>query len=258
MPAEPVELLSQTRPFSLLPLPVLEETASKLSLMTFSRGTVLALQGRTTLDYVYLIRSGSLELFFESNGRKTLQGTLDPGDIFGAISILMNAGLSIRSLAVTEDAALYLMPKKAFLDLCDRHAFILDHFNRAFSQRMQNESYAAAIAGAQTAHFLARIPPFSFLPEEDLRSLAPHTSSVFFPAFNFTVAVSLSGCTSRHFNASCTTSPFTQIRSASSLPVSSLTVFGLLQSIVRIAYAAQFSFRSPGSSLRRLITIRPD
>ena len=114
MPAEPVELLSQTRPFSLLPLPVLEETASKLSLMTFSRGTVLALQGRTTLDYVYLIRSGSLELFFESNGRKTLQGTLDPGDIFGAISILMNAGLSIRSLAVTEDAALYLMPKKAF------------------------------------------------------------------------------------------------------------------------------------------------
>ena len=117
MPTEAVELLSKAPPFSLLPFPVLEETASKLSLMTFSRGTVLALQGRTTLDYVYLIRSGSLELFFESDGRKTLQGALGPGDIFGAISILLNAGLSIRSLEVTEDAALYLMPKKVFLDL---------------------------------------------------------------------------------------------------------------------------------------------
>ncbi len=181
MPAEAVELLSKTQPFSLLPLTVLEETASKLSLVRFPRGTVLALQGRTTLDYVYLIRSGSLELFFESDGRKTLQGALGPGDIFGAISILMNAGLSIRSLAVMEDAALYLMPKKAFLDLGDRYPSILDHFNRAFSQRMQNETYAATIAGSQVAHFLARIPPFSFLPEEDLRALAPHTSSVFFP-----------------------------------------------------------------------------
>jgi CBS domain-containing protein len=176
-----VELLSQSSPFSRLPLPVLEETASKMSLMTFSRGTVLALQGRTTLDYVYFIRSGSLELFFDGDGRKTLQGALGPGEIFGAISILMNAGLAIRSLAVMEDAALYLMPKKVFLDLCDRHAFILGHFNQAFAQRMQNESYAAAIAGSQTALFLARIPPFSFLPEEDLRALAPHTSSVFFP-----------------------------------------------------------------------------
>ncbi len=181
MPAMSVELLSQSSPFSRLPLPVLEETASKMSLMTFSRGTVLALQGRTTLDYVYFIRSGSLELFFDGDGRKTLQGALGPGEIFGAISILMNAGLAIRSLAVMEDAALYLMPKKVFLDLCDRHAFILDHFNQAFAQRMQNESYAAAIAGSQTALFLARIPPFSFLPEEDLRALAPHTSSVFFP-----------------------------------------------------------------------------
>jgi CBS domain-containing protein len=181
MPDKPVELLSKTQPFSLLPLSVLEATAAKLSLMTFSQGTVLALQGRTTLDYVYLVRSGSLELFFEGDGRKTLHGTLHRGDCFGAISILMNAGLSIRSLVVVEDAALYLMPKKAFLDLCDRHAFILDHFDQAFSQRMQNETYAMAIAATQVTHFLSRIPPFSFLPEEELRALAPHISSIFFP-----------------------------------------------------------------------------
>jgi CBS domain-containing protein len=181
MPDEPVELLSKTTPFSLLPHPVLEGIVPKLSLMTFPQGTVLTLQGRTTLDYVYLIRSGSLELFFEGDGRKNLQGTLGPGDIFGAISILMNAGLSIRSLAVVEEAALYLMPKKAFLELCDRHPIILDYFNRIFTDRMQNETYAAAIASSQATHFLSRIPPFSFLPEEDVRALAPHTSRVFFP-----------------------------------------------------------------------------
>ena len=181
MPAEAVELLSKTQPFSLLPLTVLEETASKLSLMRFPRGTVLAC--RAGPRSITCTSSAPAAWNFSSRvtAARRCKAALGPGDIFGAISILMNAGLSIRSLAVMEDAALYLMPKKAFLDLCDRYPSILDHFNRAFSQRMQNETYAATIAGSQVAHFLARIPPFSFLPEEDLRALAPHTSSVFFP-----------------------------------------------------------------------------
>jgi len=181
MPEEAIELLSKTKPFAMLPRPVLVETAAKLSLVTFPQGTVLAVQGRTTLDYLYLIRSGNLELFFEREGRRTLQGGLVPGDVFGAISILMNAGLSIRSLVVLEDATLYLMPRKVFLELCERHSLLTDHFSQAFNQRMQNESYAAAIAASQVVNFLSRIPPFSFLPEEELGALRPHISSVFFP-----------------------------------------------------------------------------
>ena len=176
-----VELLSKTQPFTRLSPPVVEEAASTLVLMTFQPGTVLAVQGRTTLDHVYLVRSGRLELFFETEGRKSLQGTIGAGGIFGAISILMNAGLSIRSLTVEEEASLYLMPKKSFLDLCGRHQLIYDHFIAVFQERMQNESYARAIAASQVTHFLSQIPPFSFLPEEELNSVEPDISSVFFP-----------------------------------------------------------------------------
>jgi CBS domain-containing protein len=176
-----VELLSKTQPFARLPHQVVEEAAATLVLMTFQPGTMLAVQGRTSLDHVYLVRSGRLELFMETEGRKALQGVIGAGGVFGAISILMNVGLSIRSMVVEEEASLYLMPKKGFLDLCQRHRFIYDHFRAAFEERMQNESYARAIAASQVTHFLSRIPPFSFLPEDELNSLAPDIGSAFFP-----------------------------------------------------------------------------
>ncbi len=159
MTRDAVELLSQTRPFGRLPARLLEETASKMSLMTFAGGTVLAVQGATTLDHVYFIRSGSLELFFESEGEKTLRGVLGPGNLFGAMSILMNAGLAIRSLTVVHAASAYLLPKKAFVDLCGSHRFVRDHFQALFDQRMRDESYAAAIAASQVIYVLSQIPP---------------------------------------------------------------------------------------------------
>ncbi|MGE5256801.1 MAG: putative nucleotidyltransferase substrate binding domain-containing protein [Hyphomicrobiales bacterium] len=176
-----VELLLKTQPFARLSPQVVEGAAADLVLMTFQPGTVLAVQGRTALDHIYLVRSGRLEIFLETEGQKILRGTLGAGDIFGAISILMNAGLSIRSLAVEEEASLYLMTQKSFLDLCDRHRFVYDYFREVFKERMQNESYARAIAGSQVTHFLSRIPPFSFLPEEEVQSIALDISSEFFP-----------------------------------------------------------------------------
>jgi CBS domain-containing protein len=181
MTRDAVELLSQTRPFGRLPARLLEETASKMSLMTFAGGTVLAVQGATTLDHVYFIRSGSLELFFESEGEKTLRGVLGPGNLFGAMSILMNAGLAIRSLTVVHAASAYLLPKKAFVDLCGSHRFVRDHFQALFDQRMRDESYAAAIAASQVIYVLSQIPPFSFLPPEEVRLLAPAVSKVVTP-----------------------------------------------------------------------------
>lgn len=182
MASDAVECLSRVDPFSVLPPPVIEATAALLQLVTFPSGEVLALQGRTTLEDVYIVRSGALELFFDSHGRKTLYGTLGPGEVFGAISILMNAGLAVRSLVVLKDAEVYRMPKEVFLSLCARHPAIAEHYSGAFTQRMQNEGYAAALAASQLTHFLWRHPPFSFLPEDELRLLPPHLSRVAFPA----------------------------------------------------------------------------
>ncbi len=176
-----IEVLARIKPFGELPGRELGEIAAALAPMRFAAGTLLAVQGRSTLDYVYIVRSGRLELFFEEPGKKTLRAELAPGDIFGAVSILFNGGLAIRSLRALEEAELWLIPRQRFLDLCRRHARLTAHFEGVFSERMQNEEYARSLAGSLLTQFLARIPPFSFLPEEELRRLAPHLRRLFIP-----------------------------------------------------------------------------
>lgn len=176
-----VDFLSKIEPFARLPGDVLEAAAAQLALMTFSGGTVLAEQGRTTMDQIYIVRSGRLDLFFESRGEKALRSSLEAGDIFGGISILMNAGLAIRSLTVEADSALYVLPKPIFLDLCQRFSHFRSHFVSAFNRRMQDESYGAAIAASQVVYFLSKILPFSFLEEEEVKAVAPSVTAVYYP-----------------------------------------------------------------------------
>ena len=181
MTGQVVEFLGKTEPFSRIAKQDLEQIASKVSVMTYPGGSVLGIQGETTLDQIFVIRSGSVELFFEDQGQKRLRGMLNPGEIFGAISILMNLGLSIRTAKVKDDAILYVLPKKAFLDLCNRHASVYDYFAGTFSARMVDESYAAIIASLQAFAFLTEVDPFSFLPEEELKKIAGELSIVHYP-----------------------------------------------------------------------------
>lgn len=176
-----VDFLSHIEPFARLPGDVLSVAAAQLALMTFPGGTVLAEQGRTTMDQIYIVSDGRLDLFFESRGERTLRSSLGTGDIFGGISILMNAGLAIRSLTVEADAALYVLPKPVFLDLCRRFSHFRSHFVSAFNRRMQDESYGAAIAASQVVYFLAKILPFSFLEEEEVQAVAPSVTAVYYP-----------------------------------------------------------------------------
>jgi CBS domain-containing protein len=181
MSSASVGLLSKIEPFSRLPLDVLEAVAAHAPLMTFPSGTVLAEQGRTTLDQIYIVSSGQLDLFFESRGKKSLRSTLKPGDIFGGISILMNAGLAIRSLTVISDASLYVVPKHVFVDLCRRYGAFQAFFIAAFNWRMEDESYGAAIAASQVVYFLSKIIPFSFVEEEEVKVIAPLVTAVHHP-----------------------------------------------------------------------------
>lgn len=181
MTGQIVEFLGTTEPFSRIPERDVEQLASKVSVMTYPSGSVLGIQGETTLEQMLVIRSGSVELFFEDRGQKRLQGTLNPGEIFGAISILMNLGLSIRTAKVRDDATLYVLPKKTFVDLCNRHASVYEYFAETFNERMVDESHAAIIASSQAFTFLSEVDPFSFLPEEELKKIAGELSTVHYP-----------------------------------------------------------------------------
>jgi CBS domain-containing protein len=138
--------LSAVAPFSFLEDDQIEEVAQKLSLVHYPKDTVLFVQGKTRVGYLYILQKGSVERYLENGNRKTMSGILGEGDTYGGISILLNDGISIRTLKVTEDTYFYVLPKEPFLELCRQHESITEFFTDTFGKRMLNRSYASIIA----------------------------------------------------------------------------------------------------------------
>ena len=77
MDNQALEFLSKLEPFSRLPQDELQQAVSQMSTVRYPKGTILAEQGKTTLDKISIISSGTLELYFESQGQKILRGLLE-------------------------------------------------------------------------------------------------------------------------------------------------------------------------------------
>ena len=173
--------LSKQAPFSKLPQPELKRISESVTTENYAGGHNLSKQGRTNLEHVYIVKDGVLELFYESDGEKEMSGLLKQGKIFGGISLLMNAGISVRSVNVLEDATLYVLPEKVFLDVCTLHTDFYEYFAEKFRKRMLNKSYASVVAAGQVLHFLYELAPFSFLPREDVEKMAAAVSIINYP-----------------------------------------------------------------------------
>jgi len=167
--------------FSKLPKKEVSFVAAEIEVKKYPKSTVLAVQGRTKLDCVYIINAGSMELFYESDGQKSIKGILEPGETFGGVSILMNAGISVRTVQVVADATLYVLPQKAFLEVCTRNKNFYEHFAGRFRSQMSNDSYASIVAAGQALHFISDLVPINFLPEEEISRIAASISIINYP-----------------------------------------------------------------------------
>ena len=175
------QFLSHLPPFSELPQNELLQVAGEMSVEVFPKNIVLSVQGKTKLESVYFIKKGSLELFYDFDGKKELTGFLKPGEIFGGLCILMNAGISIRTVKIVEDATLYTLPEKVFLEICARHNFLYQYFAAKFRKRMSDKTYSSVAVAGQAQHFLSRLVPFSFLPEEEIEKISKEVSIIKYP-----------------------------------------------------------------------------
>ena len=149
--------LSGVAPFSFLPEEVIEQTAKKISIVSYPKGTILFTQSRTRVGHLYILQQGAADRYFEKDGEKTMHELIGAGDLYGGISMLLNDGLSVRTLEVTQDAYFYLLPKKDFAQLCGSYAAFSEFFTDTFGKRMLDRSYAAIVARTTT------------LPEEELQ-----------------------------------------------------------------------------------------
>jgi CBS domain-containing protein len=176
-----LDILSKTEPFSDLGKPELSGLVPKITEATFPAGTEFSFQNKTRIDYVDIIKSGVLEIYYEKEGERYLSGLLRTGDLFGGISILMNQGLSVRTVIVQKNAEVYRVPKRDFLELCSVHKSFHRYFVDTFTRRMRDESYAAVVSARKAFLFLSGIVPFSFLPEQELEKVAAGLSVVRHP-----------------------------------------------------------------------------
>jgi CBS domain-containing protein len=138
--------LSDVGPFTFLPVEAVERAARSISMVFYPKGSILFTQGRTWVGYLYILQKGSAERYYERNGKKEMHDILSEGDLYGGISMLLNDGLSVRTLEVTEDAYFYLLPKENFLTICETYDEFTEYFTDTFGKRMLDKSYAAIIA----------------------------------------------------------------------------------------------------------------
>ena len=165
---EAKKLYSRAKPFRLLPEDAIEELAEWTTEIRAARGQLVAEQAKTEIGKIFYIRKGAIELYYEQDGEKTLGARMVGGETFGGISILMNAGVAVRTAKVEDDALFYAIPSERFLALCETHPSFREYFTEAFHQRKRDESYASILVTGQARDFLSSTVPFSFLSETDL------------------------------------------------------------------------------------------
>ena len=173
--------LSKMPHFSFLPKQEIEQIVASSTEKQYAKGTVLAVEGETRIENIFVVTRGSLSLHDENEGKWRLVGYIKKGEVFGGISILMNSGISLKSVRIEKDCRGYEIPADTFQDLCTRHKAFFDYFIENFSHNIFDDSLSGIIETGQAKYFLSAVAPFSFLPEEEIDQIAISLSIVRYP-----------------------------------------------------------------------------
>lgn len=108
------EHLGRYPPFDRLSEQLLDKVASSVEISYF-RAESLILSYKQSIDALYYIRSGAVEVYRHNN---ELYNRLGEGDIFGQLALLHNHHVRYPASAI-EDTLVYLIPDAVFQQLCD-------------------------------------------------------------------------------------------------------------------------------------------
>ncbi len=142
---EAFRFLKSGLPFSLLPDEAIDNAAAGMSNVKYPEGSILFVQDRTKVENLYVIRKGAAERYYEESDRKIRGALSGEGTVYGGISMLLNDGVAVRTLRMNEDSEFYVLPKRDFLDLCDRYPALVEYFTDVFGKRMMDTAYAELI-----------------------------------------------------------------------------------------------------------------
>jgi CBS domain-containing protein len=168
MNTEIQSLLSSVEPFSLLPEKAGAELCRGIEREERPAGSLLRVQGQTPAREIYLVESGRVEWYFEENGLKLLHRFLEQGEIFGALSVLLEENEELFSVRAVEDTVLLRLDRERFLELMQEYPSFLQACTHSLGKWFLDPTFAAIVNRGY--HFRTGVPPL-FL-KQAARSLA--------------------------------------------------------------------------------------
>ncbi len=126
------KFLSEVEPFSFLDKEEIRKIAHNLQVAYYKKGEVIFEENSKPLEYLYLLRSGSVRL--EREGQ--LVEYIHKGESFGYPSLMTSESPNLIALAV-EDSVVFLLHKKLFNKLLSEHEDIREYFTKKLTKRLQ-------------------------------------------------------------------------------------------------------------------------
>ena len=121
------DYISKMPHFSMLSRDIREKIAAQAVEESHPVGKRYAEQGLTHIDSIFIVEKGVLSLYNEKEDADNPTGFIKPGEVFGGITILLNGGISLRTVIVEETCTGIKVPKEIFQDLCTRFKSFYEH-----------------------------------------------------------------------------------------------------------------------------------
>ena len=176
-----LKILEQSPLFSSLTIADREHAAKSLTTRHVAINTVIYVQAKSTIDNLTIVAKGAVELFYRKKGEEQLRKVLEKGDVFGGIAMLMNSGQSFLTARAVEDCELLLLPRQIFLEICIRHKFFYEFFEKSHQEQLKDPAFASVAATCRSFVFLKTVAPFTRLPEEVIEEIASRVSFLKYP-----------------------------------------------------------------------------
>jgi CRP-like cAMP-binding protein len=102
--------------------------------LVWSENRVIFEKG-SAAEALYIILSGRVQIVHEVDGAEVVIATLEPGDFFGELSLLLHTVHSKTARAL-EETELMVLPKDYFQEFLASNPDLADHFRRKLESRL--------------------------------------------------------------------------------------------------------------------------
>ncbi len=174
--------ISDTPPFHILPEADRRLIVDSLEANHYHRKMTLFVQNTTLITHIVIVHQGRLEMTMSQEGEVVSRSTLQEQDIYGALSLLFNNGVSMSTIRCLDDAVLLHLEKEIFLELCSKYEEFVRYFADRFSSKVVQQPYVEHLtrksgsreAGSGGSLLLGR--PVGSVASRNFAACSPETS----------------------------------------------------------------------------------